>query len=116
VIFQNGGGRRLVFLNFQNFNDRKVQEGQTASVYKISCNSVRRMLTYGDFLIFQEGGRPILDFQILVILTAGTPKRAKLRQRVKFRRIRSNRAQDMAIFRFSKMAASAILDFKISNF
>jgi len=47
--FENGGGRCLVFLNFRNFNDRKGQEGQTASVYKISCNSVKQMLRYGDF-------------------------------------------------------------------
>jgi len=33
---QNGGGLRLVFLNFVTYSDRKGQEGQTASVYKIS--------------------------------------------------------------------------------
>jgi len=62
AIFQHGGRRRLVFLNFQNFNDRKGQEGQTASVYKISCRSVRRTLRYGDFSIFQDGGRRHLVF------------------------------------------------------
>ena len=35
----------------------------------------------------------------------------KLRHRAKFRGVRSNRCPDMAIFRFSKMAAAAILNF-----
>jgi len=37
---------------------------------------------------------------------------AKLCFRAKFRRNRSNRSQNMLIFRFSKMAAAAILDFQ----
>ena len=41
-------------------------------------------------------------------------KRVKLRQRAKFPGDRSNHRRDMAIFRFFKMAAAAILDF--SNF
>jgi len=70
------------------------------------------------FLYFQDGGRPILDFQILEILTVGTLERAKLHYRAKFRWSRSNSARDMTIFRFSKMAAAAILHFwifQISN-
>jgi len=39
---------------------------------------------------------------------------AELRRRAKFGRNRSNCGRDMAIFRFFKMAAAAILDF--SNF
>ena len=38
----------------------------------------------------------------------GIVKRAKLRQRAKFHRDGSNRCRDMAIFRFSKMAAATI--------
>jgi len=34
----------------------------------------------------------------------------------KFRQYQFNRGLDMAIFRFFKMAAAAILDFEISNF
>ena len=37
-------------------------------------------------------------------------KRLKLRQRAKFRGDRSTRYGDMAIFRFFKMVAAAILD------
>jgi len=54
--------RRLEFLNFPNYSDRKRQEGQTASVYKISCRSVKQMLRYGDFSIFQDGDRRHLGF------------------------------------------------------
>ena len=40
----------------------------------------------------------------------GTLRRAKLHHRVEFRRNQSNRGRDIAIFRFFKMAAAAILD------
>jgi len=43
----------------------------------------------------------------------GTLKRVKLRHGAKFRRNWSNSGRDMAIFRFFKMAAAAILDFEI---
>ena len=39
-------------------------------------------------------------------------KRVELRHNAKFCRNRSNRGRDMAIFRFFKMAAAAILDFQ----
>jgi len=38
-------------------------------------------------------------------------KRVEMRGRAKFGPNRSNRSQDMAIFRFFKMAAAAILNF-----
>jgi len=44
------------------------------------------------------------------VAAVGMVKRVKLRQRAKFRGDRSNRCQDMAIFRFLEMAAAAILD------
>jgi len=47
------------------------------------------------------------------ILTVGTLKRAKLRHLATFLRNWSNRSRHMAIFRFFKMAAAAILDFQI---
>ena len=39
-----------------------------------------------------------------------------MRHRVKFRRNRSNRGRDMAIFQFFKMAVAAILDFENFKF
>ena len=110
AIFQDGDHRHLGFSKFQNCNGGKVQESQTASLCKISCRSVEPLRKYDDFFYFQDGGRLILDFQILE-LTVETLKRAKLHYHAKFRRSRSNRARDITIFRFSKMAAAAILDF-----
>ena len=45
-------------------------------------------------------------------LTAGTVKRPILHQRTKFRKDRSNRCGDIAIFVIFKMAAAAILNFQ----
>ena len=53
----------------------------------------------------------ILDFRNFNFLTVGTLKRIELHQHAKFRPNRLNRGRDMAIFRFFKMAAAAILDF-----
>ena len=50
------------------------------------------------------------------ILTVGTLKGVKLCHYVKLRRNRSNRGQNMAIFRFFKIAAAAILYFQNFKF
>ena len=58
LIFQDGR-RHLAFLNFGNFNGRNAQEGQTAQPCQISSKSVKQQSTYGDFSIFQDGGRHV---------------------------------------------------------
>ena len=58
----------------------------------------------------------ILDFQKLKILTARTLLRAKVRHHAKFRKDRSNRSGNVAYFRFFKMAAAAMLDFRNFKF
>ena len=52
----------------------------------------------------------------LKILTVGRLKRVAVRRHAKFGRNRSNSGRDMAIIRFSKMAAAAILDFQNFKF
>ena len=52
----------------------------------------------------------ILDFSNFNFLTVGTVKRVELHQQAKFSQNRLNRGRGMAIFRFFKMAAAAILD------
>ena len=52
----------------------------------------------------------VLDFRNFKFLTVGTVEGA-MRRHAKFRRNRSNHGRDMAIFRFFRMAAAAILDF-----
>jgi len=64
---------------------------------------------YDDFWFFKMAVAAILDFSNFRFLTVRTVKRVEMRHCAKFRRNRSNRGRDMAIFRFFKMAADAIL-------
>ena len=57
-IFQDGGRRHLGFWKFQIFNAWDAQEGRTACACQILWKSLKPRLRYGDFLIFQDGGRP----------------------------------------------------------
>jgi len=59
---------------------------------------------------------PSWIFEISKVLTVVTVKSVELRHRVKFRRNRSKRGRDIAIYRFFKMAAAAILDFENFKF
>ena len=54
----------------------------------------------------------ILDLWNSKFLTVGAVKRPILQQRTKFRKDRSNRCRDIAIFVIFKMAAAAILNFQ----
>ena len=56
------------------------------------------------FFDFKDGGRRHLGFSV------------EVRQHAKFRRNRFKRGRDMVIFRFFKMAAVAILDFRNFEF
>jgi len=52
------------------------------------------------FYFFKITAAAILDFRNFKFLTVGAVKRVKLHNCAKFRKNRSNRAQDMAIFRY----------------
>jgi len=52
------------------------------------------------------------EFVKFKFLTVGAVKRRILHQHTKFRKDRSNRCGDIAIFVIFKMAAAAILDFQ----
>jgi len=97
-----------------NIHSRMAQEGRTAPPSQIWSKSVKLRPKHGDFSTFQHGGRRHLGFLNLEFLTVGLLKRAELHGRAKFGQNRSKYGWDMAIFRFFKMAAAAILDF--SNF
>jgi len=59
----------------------------------------------------------VWDFQKFEVLVAGPVRRANMRHLAKFRARRSNICWDMAVFRFSKMAAVRQLRFlKVRNF
>jgi len=82
-------------LDFQNFTFLTVgtlKRAQAASPCQISSKSLKPRPAYGDFSIVKDGGRSHLGFLNFKFLTHGTIK--------KFRRNRSNRGQDMAIFQF----------------
>ena len=53
-----------------------------------------------------------LEFLILGNFSVVPVRRANMRNHAKFCTDWSNRCRDMAIFRFFKMAAAAVLDFK----
>ena len=109
--FQHGGRRHLGFFEFEIFNGRTVQEGRTVWLYQIWSKSVKMRPRYGDFSIFKDGVRRHVGFSNFKFLTVGRLKMAELHRRAKFGRNRSKCGRDMAIFRFLKVAAAAILDF-----
>jgi len=88
------------------------QDGQTVSVYKISCRSVKWMLRYGDFSIFQYGGHPILDVWNFKIVMVEKFKRAKLRHCAIFRADRSN-CYEVCQFFYFQDGGHPILHFHI---
>ena len=102
----------LSFRNFKIFNCRNGQEGQTASVCRISSKLLQtaaEMWLFVDFL--KMAAAAILDFWNFKFLTVGTVKRVELHHLAKCRQNRSNRGRDMAIFRFfPRWRPSAILD------
>jgi len=50
------------FLKFQIFNHRTASEGRNALPCQIGSKSVKQQPRYGDFSIFQDGGRRHLAF------------------------------------------------------
>ena len=89
---------------------------RNASPCQISSKSVEPRPRYGDFSIFQDGGRRHLGFSKFQIFNGRGGKEVELHHLAKFRQNRSNCGSDMAIFRYFKMAAAAILDFRNFKF
>ena len=110
--FQNGGCRHLVFSKIRNFNCLSAVEGQYASSCQISSKSVKRLQTHGDLTVYKMAAVRRLGFVKFEIFNAGAVKRPILHQRTKFRKDRSSRYGDIAIFVIFKMAAAAILNFQ----
>jgi len=52
----------LDFQNFWNFNGRNAQKGQNATLCQISSKWIKPRPRYGDFSMFQDGGRRHLEF------------------------------------------------------
>ena len=58
LISQDGWRHHLRFSKFKIFNGRRDQEGRIALACLISSKSLEPQPRYGDFSIFQDGGRP----------------------------------------------------------
>ena len=99
------------------FNGWDAQEGRTASACQILSNSLKPRLRYGDFSIFQDGGRPpawiFKSWKFQLPVAFGGPICVTV---PKFREDWSNHSGDMADFRFFKMADAAIGFWKFEIF
>ena len=99
-------------LDFKNFNFRNGQDGRSASPCQISSKSVQPRLKYGDFSIFQDGGRRHLGFSKFQIFDGGsnyvtTPN---------FVEIGPNAAEILRFIDFSRWRPPPSWIVKISNF
>jgi len=79
---------------------------------QISSKSVKRLQRYGDLTVFKMAAVRHLGFVKFEIFNCGAVKRPILHQWTKFRKDRSNRCGDIAIFVIFTMAAAAILNFQ----
>ena len=85
VIFYYSRWRPPPFLKFHIFKDWNGQERRTVSSGQITSKLHQLQPRYGDFSIFQDGGRRHLGFSKFHIFNSGTVKRVELRHRAKFR-------------------------------
>jgi len=79
---------------------------------KFNKKSVKRLQRQDDVTVIKMAAVRHLRFVKFKFLTIAGDKKPILRQRTKFRKDRSNRCGDIAIFVIFKMAAAAILDFQ----
>ena len=105
-------GRHFEFSKIRNFNDLSDVGGQYALSCQISSKSVKRLQRYGDLTVIKMAAVRHLGFLKFKFLTVGAVKRPILDKRTKFRKDRSNRCGDIAIFVIFQMAAAAILNFQ----
>jgi len=117
VIFRFliGGRRHLGFTKFQPFNDQMAEDVELRRRAKFGRHRSTRCGDMMIFRFFQDGAVRHLGFLNFWNFN-WTLKRAKLRHHVKFRRNRSIRGQNMAIFVVSMTAVAAILDFQSFKF
>ena len=83
--------------------------------YAIFIEIAQTAVEISQFLDFSKW-RPPLSWNLNFFLTVGHAKKVELCHLAKFGRNRLNCGRDMVIFRFFKMAAAAILDFKNFKF
>jgi len=88
-----------------NYNSRNDEGVQNVSWYQILCRSLKPFLRYGDFSIFQNGGRHHVGF---LKLTVGW---VNMVTTPNFMAIGQTIAEKYGDFLFFKMVVATILDF-----
>jgi len=102
--------RHLGFLTVENFTC--LAASKSASIRQISCRSVKPFRRYRHISIFQYSGRPpFCFFKSWEILTSRPVRRPNVRYHAEFHADWSHRCEDIADFRFFKMAAVRHLRF-----
>jgi len=61
-FFKMAAATILDFQNVEILGGGKAQDGQSATPCQVAWRSVKPLLRYGHFLIFQDGGRRRLGF------------------------------------------------------
>ena len=116
VIFKFLGCRpppSWISLNFKFVTDETITV--TASPCQISLKSLQLLPKYGDFSIFQNGGRRHVEFLKLQISNCMWAA-SQVSNCAKFRGDRSNRCRDISILDFSRWRQPLSWIFKILNF
>jgi len=93
----------LDIFKFQICNGTNSHEGRTASPCQISLKSLKLRQRYGDFSIFQDGGRRHLGFSKFRIFNGRNGpegRTVQLHPRAKFCQSRANRGSDITFFLF----------------
>jgi len=109
--FPDGGCRHVEFSKIRNFNGLSTVGGRYASSRQITSKSVTLLQRYGDLTVLKMAVVRHLGFVKFDFLTVRAVVRPILHQRTKFRKNRSNRCRDIAIFVIFQMPAAAILNF-----
>jgi len=109
--------RHLEFSKIRNFNGLSAVGGQYASSGQILSKSVKRLQVYRDLTVFKMAAVRHFGFVKFEFFNGRSGKRPILHQRTKFRKDRSNRYGDIAIFViFSRWRPPPFWIFKNSKF
>jgi len=110
--FPDGGCRHVESSKIRNFNGLSAVGSRCASSRQISSKSVKRLQRYDDLTVLKMAAVRHLGFVKFEFYNGQAVKRPILHQFTKFRKDRSNRCGDIAIFVIFNMAAAAILNFE----
>jgi len=96
-IFQDGvmASAAIWIVKIGNFQRSERSRGSNCLTMPNSSKSLQPRPRYGDFAIFQDGGRRHVGFLKFQFLTVEKVKKVEMHQYAKFHRNRCNRGRDM---------------------